>query len=153
MANITKEERARREAEAKVETPAVETPVETKPETTAEAELAAKYETGEILENIREPIEPVSDDAPKPVSDGASALPVGTPGHADVANPAVELTPEEEASLKAVPVIRVRLKHGWYPKDGSAKLEAGTEVELQQADGNHLIESGIAEYIVHFQKV
>ena len=131
MANISKEERQRRE-------------------------LAAKHEAGEIIENERFPVEPTSELAEKPVTPAAQALPMGTPGHADVDNAkenAEAAARVVNPAIKEVPQAKVRLKRGYFPVGGGAKLAEGSEVTLPMPDARYLIEAGIAEYIAHFPEV
>lgn len=115
MANITKEERARREAQAAVD-------------------LDAR--------NPRVPVSPVREDADEPITDGATAFPVGTPGTVDPL-PAVE-EPRPPA-VPPMPMFPVRILRGYWPKDGSNKLEPDTVKELPIAEARKLIEDGVAE--------
>ncbi len=115
MANISKEERARREAQAAVE-------------------LDAR--------NPRMPVSPVFEEADEPVTPAATALPVGTPGTVD---PLPTATPPAVEHKNQVVMFPVRILRGYWPMDGGKKLEPDTEVELPIAEARHLIESGIAE--------
>ncbi len=115
MAGLTREERARRAAEEAVE-------------------LDAR--------NPRMPVSPVFEEADEPKTPAATALPVGTPGTVDplpVAHPPVVEHKNE------VVLFPVRILRGYWPKDGSGKLEPDSEVELPIAEARFLIESGIAE--------
>jgi hypothetical protein len=114
MANITKEERERRKAEEAVQ-------------------LAAQ--------NPRLPVSPVVDDAPEPKTDAATALPPGTPGTVD---PLPYIPPPVVSHEQPIVMFPVRILRGYYPLDGSKKLEPDTEVELPISEARHLIESGIA---------
>lgn len=124
MANITKEERAKRE-------------------------LEARHETGEVLENPRIPVTPLAANAPEPFTPGAAALPMGTAGHAAVDN-AEETVRAGEVPNSPQPMVTVRFKRGYFPVSGGAKIPVGEERDLPQVDGRLLIEAGIAEYVNHY---
>ena len=125
MANISREERQRREAEAK------------------EREDAA------VTHNPREPIAPVRDDAPEPATPAATALPTGTPGlpePTELDDPVKQAELRKEADAQ-IPMRTVRLKRGYFKEAGGDKIEAGTELELPIADARYLVESGVAEVV------
>ncbi len=131
MANYTREERARREADK------------------------ANNVDGNALTvdqgNPREPITPVRDDAPKPATPAATALPTGTPG---LPEPTEYVDPVQAAEMRAeadarIPMARVRYKRGYFKQAGGWKIAAGTEEDLPIADARYLIESGIAEHVAH----
>ena len=126
MANISKEERQRRETVAK------------------------EREDAETLDNPREPIAPVRDDAPDPTTPAATALPTGTPGMpepTELDDPVKQAESRRDADA-VIPMRKVRLKRGYFTESGGEKLEAGTELELPIADARYLVESGIADVLV-----
>ena len=124
MANITKEERQRREADQ-------------------------RHESGEVLPNERLTVTPLAANAPPPFTPAAAALPMGTPGHAEVDN-AEETVRAGVVPDSPQPMVTVRFVRGYFKQSGGEKIAVGTEMDLPQVDGRHLIESGIAEYVNHF---
>ena len=93
--------------------------------------------------NPRVPVSPVSTERDEPTTDAAGGLPVGTPGTVDPL-PAEKRVVENLEAAKKVPSFPVRLKRGYYPMDGGAKLSEGKEIELPIEEARRLIEAGIA---------
>ncbi len=135
MANISREERARREA--------------------AEAKAKADNVDGNALAmdhgNPREPVMPVLEDAPEPTTRGAAALPVGTPGTIvpDETTDPVKAAEAKAEAEKRQQYVTVRYKHGYFKQSGGEKVERGTEEDLPITDARQLIEDGVAEYVAH----
>lgn len=99
-----------------------------------------------LATNPREPVDPVSELRDEPTTDAAAGFPVGTPGTADptpASDPVKAAKAIQEASAR-IPMFPVKMKRGYYPVDGSAKLKEGEEVELPIEEARRLIESGIA---------
>lgn len=137
MANITKEERQRREEEAKANNI----------DGTALDGLAAG--------NPRVPEFPVREDAPDRVTRGAAAYPVGTPGtvkpDADT-DPVLAAQARQEAESRQQ-MITVRYLRGYFKQAGGQATEVGSEEDVPVTDARQLIEDGIAEYVAHIPSV
>ena len=133
MANISKEERARREAEA---------------DATKTTGMDGR------TENPRVPVEPVSEDA-LPMTPATGAFPVGTPGHSTPDDPA-ELAREIADAHSRVEMREVVILRGYQPGTGGFEhvsgdvgpggmLKEGAVVKMRVEDARFLEESGIAQ--------
>lgn len=137
MANISKAERDRREAESKSRD--------------TDKGSDENREMGDVLiNNPREPVPNVREDA-EPVTWARGGDPVGTPGTVDPkdvpgGDPVEDTRRRVEANAR-VETRGVRFKLGWFPKDGGGKIPAGTETEVPIEDARHLFESGIVDLI------
>ncbi len=93
------------------------------------------------VDNPREPVEPVLPGA-KPVTPAAAAFRVGEPGTADVEPIGYGFATdpgEQKTSLR-----KVRIKRGYFPLNGGAKLAVDSIVDVPVEEARYLQEAGIA---------
>lgn len=126
MANITREEAARRKA----------------------AEAKQEVEEGggvdlRVSENPRDPVPNVADGGPKPVTPASGTLPFDTKGTAEPLDVAQEAVDRAEAHGR-VEMRTVVILRGYQPVSGPF-LKEGAEVEMRIEDARFLEESGIAQ--------
>lgn len=135
MANISREERQRREAE----------------QNKAKADNVDGNALAMEQGNPREPVMPVREDAPERVTRGAAAYPAGTPGTVEpdeTTDPVLAAEAKKEAEARQQ-MVTVRYKRGYFKQAGGEKVARGTEEDVPITDARQLIEDGIAEYVAH----
>lgn len=132
MANLTREERLRREAEDKANN------------------IDGSALSGD-LGNPREPVFPVREDAPERLTRGSAAYPVGTKGTVvpdEATDPVIAARTRADAEAQQR-MVTVRYKRGYFKQAGGEKVAIGTEEDVPITDARQLIEDGIAEYVAH----
>jgi hypothetical protein len=123
MANLTREQRAQKEAEEA-------------------AERVNELTDG----NGRLPTEAVREGA-HPITKAAGALAVGTPGTMEPPNPEDLAVATVVTPSVVVPMRKIVFLRGYFAKEGGKKIASGTEMDLPIEDARYLIECGIAKLV------
>lgn len=126
MANISREERARREAKSR------------------ENETDAFVPE---LENPRVHVDPAREGA-EPMTPASGAVPAGSPNTVDVAENEDTFARTIVESSR-VPMAKVKILRTYFTDPDARRLNEGEEVDLPTEEARYLIESGIAAFIEH----
>lgn len=138
MANISREERARREAEK-----ARENENGTGMQRAADETEAFQPE----LENPRVHVDPAREGA-EPKTPAAGGVPAGSPNTVDVEDNE-DTYARTIVESSRVPMSRIKMTRTYFTDPDRERWDEGTEHDLPREEARYLVETGVAAFVDH----